>query len=117
MDSKRMIDANELMKNIGKIPQLRGITYGRMKKAVEDTPTIDANEALNKARHEIEKLKKTIDQLKEIARGDCQWCKHDNNGQVSETCERCVHYSWENTPDDNWEFELEEEQSCNTKSR
>lgn len=38
----RLIDANALMKNIGKIPQLRGITYGRMKKAVEETPTIDA---------------------------------------------------------------------------
>ena len=38
----RLIDADALMKNIGKIPQLRGITYGRMKKAVEETPTIDA---------------------------------------------------------------------------
>lgn len=38
----RLIDANALVKNIGKIPQLRGITYGRMKKAVEETPTIDA---------------------------------------------------------------------------
>ena len=42
MSDKRLIDANALMKNIGKIPQLRGITYGRMKKAVEETPTIDA---------------------------------------------------------------------------
>ena len=42
MVDKRLIDANALMKNIGKIPQLRGITYGRMKKAVEETPTIDA---------------------------------------------------------------------------
>ena len=42
MPDKRLIDANELMKNIGKIPQLRGITYGRMKKAGEETPTIDA---------------------------------------------------------------------------
>ena len=42
MPDKRLIDANALMKNIGKIPQLRGITYGRMKKAVEETPTIDA---------------------------------------------------------------------------
>ena len=41
-NDKRLIDANALMKNIGKIPQLRGITYGRMKKAVEETPTIDA---------------------------------------------------------------------------
>lgn len=38
----RLIDADALMKNVGKIPQLRGITYGRMKKAVEETPTIDA---------------------------------------------------------------------------
>ena len=38
----RIIDADVLMKNIGKIPQLRGITYGRMKRAVEETPTIDA---------------------------------------------------------------------------
>lgn len=42
MPDKRLIDANALIKNIGKIPQLRGITYGRMKKAVEETPTIDA---------------------------------------------------------------------------
>lgn len=42
MPDKRLIDANALMKNVGKIPQLRGITYGRMKKAVEETPTIDA---------------------------------------------------------------------------
>lgn len=42
MSDVRLIDANALMKNIGKIPQLRGITYGRMKKAVEETPTIDA---------------------------------------------------------------------------
>lgn len=42
MPDMRLIDANALMKNIGKIPQLRGITYGRMKKAVEETPTIDA---------------------------------------------------------------------------
>lgn len=42
MPDVRLIDANALMKNIGKIPQLRGITYGRMKKAVEETPTIDA---------------------------------------------------------------------------
>ena len=42
MPDKLLIDANALMKNIGKIPQLRGITYGRMKKAVEETPTIDA---------------------------------------------------------------------------
>lgn len=41
-NQQRLIDANALMKNIGKIPQLRGITYGRMKKAVEETPTIDA---------------------------------------------------------------------------
>lgn len=41
MADVRLIDANALMKNIGKIPQLRGITYGRMKKAVEETPTID----------------------------------------------------------------------------
>lgn len=41
---RRLIDANALMKNIGKIPQLRGITYGRMKKAVEETPAIDAVE-------------------------------------------------------------------------
>lgn len=38
----RLIDADALMKNIGKIPQLRGITYSRMKRAVEETPTIDA---------------------------------------------------------------------------
>lgn len=38
----RLIDADALMKNIGKIPQLRGITYGRMKRAVEETPTVDA---------------------------------------------------------------------------
>ena len=43
---RRLIDANALMKNIGKIPQLRGITYGRMKKAVEETPTIDAVEVV-----------------------------------------------------------------------
>ena len=42
MPDVRLIDANALMKNIGKIPQLRGITYGRMKKAVEETPTIEA---------------------------------------------------------------------------
>lgn len=42
MPDVRLIDANALMKNIGKIPQLRGITYGRMKKAVEETPTVDA---------------------------------------------------------------------------
>ena len=42
MNDVRLIDANALMKNIGKIPQLRGITYGRMKRAVEETPTIDA---------------------------------------------------------------------------
>lgn len=42
MNDARLIDANALMKNIGKIPQLRGITHGRMKKAVEETPTIDA---------------------------------------------------------------------------
>lgn len=42
MAELRLIDANALMKNIGKIPQLRGITYGRMKKAVEETLTIDA---------------------------------------------------------------------------
>ena len=41
MPDVRLIDANALMKNIGKIPRLRGITYGRMKKAVEETPTID----------------------------------------------------------------------------
>ena len=46
MPDKRLIDANALMKNIGKIPQLRGITYGRMKKAVEETPTIDAVEVV-----------------------------------------------------------------------
>lgn len=38
----RLIDADALMKNIGKIPQLRGITYSRMKRAVEETPIIDA---------------------------------------------------------------------------
>ena len=43
---RRLIDANALMKNIGKIPQLRGITYGRMKKAVEEAPTIDAVEVV-----------------------------------------------------------------------
>lgn len=42
MSEMRLIDANALMKNIGKIPQLRGITYGRMKKAVEETPAVDA---------------------------------------------------------------------------
>lgn len=42
MSDVRLIDANALMKNIGKIPQLRGITYGRMKKAVEETPTFEA---------------------------------------------------------------------------
>ena len=42
MPEVRLIDANALMKNIGKIPQLRGITYGRMKKVVEETPTISA---------------------------------------------------------------------------
>lgn len=42
MNDVRLIDPNALMKKIGKIPQLRGITYGRMKKAVEETPTIDA---------------------------------------------------------------------------
>ena len=42
MSDVRLIDANALMKNVGKMPQLRGITYGRMKKAVEETPTIDA---------------------------------------------------------------------------
>lgn len=42
MTEQRMIDANALMKNVGKNPQLRGITYSRMKKAVEETPTIDA---------------------------------------------------------------------------
>lgn len=47
MTDKRLIDANALMKNIGKIPQLRGITYGRMKKAVEETPTIDAVEVVH----------------------------------------------------------------------
>ena len=47
MSDKRLIDANALMKNIGKIPQLRGITYGRMKKAVEETPTIDAVEVVH----------------------------------------------------------------------
>ena len=47
MPDKRLIDANALMKNIGKIPQLRGITYGRMKKAVEETPTIDAVEVVH----------------------------------------------------------------------
>ena len=46
MVDKRLIDANALMKNIGKIPQLRGITYGRMKKAVEEAPTIDAVEVV-----------------------------------------------------------------------
>ena len=46
MPDVRLIDANALMKNIGKIPQLRGITYGRMKKAVEETPTIDAVEVV-----------------------------------------------------------------------
>lgn len=39
----RLIDADVLMRNIGKIPQLRGITYGRMKRAVDDTPTIEAD--------------------------------------------------------------------------
>ena len=43
---RRLIDANELMKSVGKIPQLRGITYGRMKKAVEETTTIDAVEVV-----------------------------------------------------------------------
>ena len=47
MTDKRLIDANALMKNTGKIPQLRGITYGRMKKAVEETPTIDAVEVVH----------------------------------------------------------------------
>ena len=47
MPDKRLIDANALMKNIGKIPQLRGITYGRMKKAVEETPTINAVEVVH----------------------------------------------------------------------
>ena len=47
MADVRLIDANALMKNIGKIPQLRGITYGRMKKAVEETPTIDAVEVVH----------------------------------------------------------------------
>ena len=42
MSDVRLIDANALMKNIGKIPQLRGITYSRMKKVVEETLTIDA---------------------------------------------------------------------------
>lgn len=43
---RRLIDANELMKNVGKIPQLRGVTYGRMKKAVEETTTISAVEVV-----------------------------------------------------------------------
>lgn len=43
---RRLIYANALMKNVGKIPQLRGITYGRMKKAVEETTTIDAVEVV-----------------------------------------------------------------------
>ena len=47
MADVRLIDANALMKNVGKIPQLRGITYGRMKKAVEETPTIDAVEVVH----------------------------------------------------------------------
>lgn len=38
----RLIDADLLMRNVGKIPQLRGITYGRIKNVVKEAPTIDA---------------------------------------------------------------------------
>ena len=64
MSDKRLIDANALMKNIGKIPQLRGITYGRMKKAVEETPTIDAVEVVRcKECRNSQKLKTCADQV------------------------------------------------------
>lgn len=38
----RLIDADLLIRNVGKIPQLRGITYGRIKNVVKEAPTIDA---------------------------------------------------------------------------
>ena len=64
MSDKRLIDANALMKNIGKIPQLRGITYGRMKKAVEETPTIDAVPVVRcKECRNSQKLKTCADQV------------------------------------------------------
>lgn len=64
MPDKRLIDANALMKNIGKIPQLRGITYGRMKKAVEETPTIDAVPVVRcKECRNSQKLKTCADQV------------------------------------------------------
>ena len=64
MADKRLIDANALMKNIGKIPQLRGITYGRMKKAVEETPTIDAVEVVRcRECRNSQKLKTCADQV------------------------------------------------------
>lgn len=64
MVDKRLIDANALIKNIGKIPQLRGITYGRMKKAVEETPTIDAVPVVRcKECRNSQKLKTCADQV------------------------------------------------------
>ena len=64
---RRLIYANALMKNIGKIPQLRGITYGRMKKAVEDAPTISAVEVVR-----------------------CRECKHRKDPFVCPMCGECV---------------------------
>lgn len=51
-------------------------------------------------------LSKRLDDLKEVARGNCEWCKHNDLGIESDICKKCVHFSWENDPDDNWELEV-----------
>lgn len=69
MPDVRLIDANALMKNIGKMPQLRGITYGRMKKAVEETPTIDAVPVVHG------RWKNVISDAIHPQEGECSVCK------------------------------------------
>lgn len=84
MPDKRLIDANALMKNIGKIPQLRGITYGRMKKAVEETPTIDAVEVVH-GRWILERIYRKCSL--------CEWifCIRDEEGDLQKFnyCPNC----------------------------
>lgn len=72
MADVRLIDANALMKAIGKIPQLRGITYGRIKKAVEESPEIDAVPVLHA------EFKLTGYNEAWGTWGDCQNCGHSN---------------------------------------
>ena len=65
----------------------------------------DALALIQKLEAQNAELRKRQNALKEVARGNCEWCKHYDFGQESDICKKCVHFSWENDPDDNWELE------------